>query len=372
MERFAVIIILLSCLANQWAQAQDIIVPTPHLHQTGQPPTYFQPSEFSSNRGTSVARQPGCADVVEGCAPVQPVRSRHIFGRPYGVYGGYEFGWLQPRFSENVSVVVQRPSGNEARAFDHSFELSSRVWVGIENARCNGFRAGYWNLDTEAPTQVTFATATASPLSLTMIGAGGNLSRTATAILGDAMTSNHHLEMRTIDIEGTHRIRFSRTEVLGAFGLRYAKMHQRAHAVATDGTGTLTELVCQDVDFEGFGPTLAVDTTRRLFANHPFLCRLSCYTKARGSIVMGTQLQEIVLVTGGGATLAEDAHRQDDFLPIAEIAGGLQWAAQPLGPGLWTVRTGYRAESWFGTGGPVDADGNLGLHGMLLSIAANW
>ncbi len=83
-------------------------------------------------------------------------------------------------------------------------------------------------------------------------------------------------------------------------------------------------------------------------------------------------LKKRVLVTGGGATLAEDRHAQDDFLPIAEVAGGLQFVAQPFGRALWTVRTGYRAESWFGTGGPVDSDSNLGLHGMQLSNAANW
>jgi hypothetical protein len=47
-------------------------------------------------------------------------------------------------------------------------------------------------------------------------------------------------------------------------------------------------------------------------------------------------------------------------------------AAQPFGPALWTLRTGYRAESWFGAGGPVETHSNIGLHGMVLSIEAKW
>ncbi len=186
------------------------------------------------------------------------------------------------------------------------------------------------------------------------------------------MTSDHELEMRTIDLEATHRTRYSCTEVLTSLGLRYAKTHQRVHAVATDGTGSLTELVCQDLYFDGFGPTVDAQLTRPLFGNHSVLCGLSCYANTRASLLFGTQRQEIVLVTAGGANLAEDVHQQYDFLPIGELVGGLQWAARPFGHGLWTIRTGYRAECWFGAGGPVGTDSNLALQGMVLSIAANY
>ena len=91
-----------------------------------------------------------------------------------------------------------------------------------------------------------------------------------------------------------------------------------------------------------------------------------------GSILLGNREQEIVLVTGGGATLAEDTHAHDDVLPIGELLGGLQWMTRPGKRSIWYVRGGYRAETWFGTGGPVEADSNLGLHGMLLSIGAQW
>ena len=332
----------------------------------------------------------GVADVVpsldhSGSLPKAPIPERVEVGsssdslfalrkrdRRYRVDGGYEFGWLQPRFSDNVSVVVSRPSGDQAYAFDHQFEITSRLWVGIENDRCAGIRARYWDLNTDAPKQVTFALAGAAPLSLTIEGGGGNLSRTAVANAGEVMTSTHHLEMRTIDLEGTQRINFACTQTIASFGLRYAQTQQRSHAVATNGAGAVSELVCQDLDFEGFGPTTSIEMTRGMFAANSILCRLSFYANARGSILFGQQQQQIVLVTGGGASLAEDEYVHDSLLPIAELVGGLQWVGQPLGRGRWTIRTGYRAESWFGAGGPINTSSNLGLHGMVLSIAARW
>lgn len=292
--------------------------------------------------------------------------------RQLTVRGGYEFGWLQPRFSENVSAVVSRTAGDQAYAFDHTFENTPRVWLGLENENCTGIRARYWQIDTRAATQVLFPQVGATPISLTMTGAGGNLSRTAVANVGEAMTSNHFLELKTIDLEGTQRIRFTRTEVLGAFGLRYVNTFQRAHAVATDGGGNVTELVCQDLDFDGFGPTASVGVRRGLFAAEHVAAKLSFYADTRGSILLGQQEQEIVLTTGGGATTVTDSYVSDSLLPIMEIAGGLELMTQPLGKCVWTVRTGYRAESWFNTGGPVDSDSNLGLHGVTLSLAGCW
>jgi hypothetical protein len=186
------------------------------------------------------------------------------------------------------------------------------------------------------------------------------------------MTADHDLEMRTIDLEGTHRLRLARTDALASFGLRYASTRQQSKGVATDGTGALTELLCQNLDFEGFGPTTSLELNRRLFCNRPNLCGFSCFANTRWSMIIGRQAQEIAYVASGGAVVENDCHKYDGFLPIGEIAGGLQWAGRPFGPGLWTIRTGYRAEAWFGVGGPVDAVSDLGLHGMLLSIAGTW
>lgn len=333
---------------------------------------YSVASQPPGNRSCDNAVHNTGPDVVKPLVRRGPMRRllRTTWGRPYRAQGGYEFAWLQPRFTENVAVVASWPSGNDAVAFDHAFENTSRVWAAIENSRCTGLRARFWELRMDAPRLVTFANT--APLSLTIQGGSGNLSRTAVANVGEVMTSDHRLEMRTIDLEGTQRHHFTRTETLASFGLRYVKTHQRAHAVATDGTGSLTELVCQDLDFHGFGPTAAVDVKRALFCGDSWLGELSFFADARGSILFGKQEQEIVLVTGGGAGLAEDRYQNDDFLPIAELAGGLQWQMRPLGRALWTLRTGYRAESWFTAGGPVDSDSSIGVHGVTLAIAARW
>jgi hypothetical protein len=308
--------------------------------------------------------------MVDACGPACAELAMPVRRRWWHPYGGFEFGWLQPRFSDNVAALITRPAGNLVLPFDHDYELSPRVWVGLENGRCTGLRARYWDLDIDAPTLVTFPAVGATPVSLTVYSADGNLSRTATANVGDAMTSRHHLEMQTIDLEGTQRVDFGRTQLLGSFGLRYAETLQRSRGVVTDGTGAMTELVCQCVRWEGFGPTAALEITRQLFPCHSILQRLSFFSDFRGSILLGENREQIVLVTGGGATLIEDIYEHDDVIPIAEMVGGLQLLTQPCGRACWTLRTGYRAETWFAAGGPVDSESNLGLHGMILSIAA--
>jgi len=289
-----------------------------------------------------------------------------------GTYGGYEFGWLQPRLTENVSAVVAGPLGNRATAYDLNFELTPRVWAGWEHDRCTGIRARYWRIDTEAPTQVRFPAAGATPISLTIIGAGNNLSRTATAGIGDAFTSDYHLEMWTIDLEATQRLRLNATELVGSFGLRYADTYQRAHGVVTDGTGSMTELVCQDLLFDGFGPTTSIELNRQLLSGGTIAEQLSFFATTRGSILLGEQQQDITYVTGGGATTIVDRWTHDTVLPIGAVVGGLELLTRRLGACQWMLRTGYRAEVWFSTGGPVESESNLGLHGVVFSLAGRW
>ncbi len=312
------------------------------------------------------------AEALTECDPPCPAGPPRRPVRRFRVGAGYEVGWLKPRFTDNVSVVIARPSGNQAVAFEQLIQSTPRLWVGIENSSGLGVRARYWDLATEAPTQVTFAQAGASPLSFTIEGAGGQFSRTAVANVGDALTSKHRLEMRTIDFEGTQRMQVGRFATLSSFGLRYAKTSQRAHAVVTDGTGSLTELACQFHRFEGFGPTAAVSLSRCLFGFELLRSRVSFWSDARGSILFGQQEQRVVLVTGGGAGLAEDDYLHDDLLPTTELAGGLQLQCRPMGNGLWTIRTGYRGEAWFGVGGPINTNSNIGLSGVILSLAASW
>lgn len=367
MERLSILLGLMSLLIARPALGEDS--GTYAWIVDGQSLASQLPDAWCCDGAISPCQSQG-AGRVDGCSSIQDLTCSTACARRFRVLGGYEFGWLQPRFTENVAAVATWPSGNDAIAFDHSFETTPRVWTAVENSRCTGVRARYWDLRTNAPREVAFATV--APVSLTIVGGSGNLSRTAVANVSEVMTSTHRLEMRTIDLEGTQRIRYSRTETIASFGLRYLKMYQRTHAVATDGTGAVTELVCQDLDFDGFGPTASIEITRTLFCHDSMFRGLSFFADGRGSILFGKQVQEIVLVTGGGAGLAEDVYVHNDFLPTAELVGGLQWQWQPFACGLWSIRTGYRAESWFSAGGPVDSDSNLGLHGMILSIAARW
>jgi hypothetical protein len=147
-------------------------------------------------------------------------------------------------------------------------------------------------------------------------------------------------------------------------------MHQRTQGVAVDGAGALTELVSQNLYFEGFGPTMSLEFYRGFCSTPSFWSHFSWFANTRWSMLIGQHEQDISYVTGG--TVVVDDHQQDDFLPIGEFAGGLQYAVRPFGRACWLLRTGYRAETWWGTGGPVDASSNLGLHGMLFSIGGVW
>jgi hypothetical protein len=131
----------------------------------------------------------------------------------------------------------------------------------------------------------------------------------------------------------------------------------------TDGLSGFSELVRNDHDFEGIGPTISLEMVR------PFLAdRFAIYGSLRGSILLGDASQKITEIKNGGADVVMDTVSQDDILSIGETELGLQYSHPWRESAVLFVRGGYEGQVWWGAGGPTDTDSNMGLDGISLSL----
>ncbi|MDH3719669.1 MAG: Lpg1974 family pore-forming outer membrane protein [Planctomycetota bacterium] len=293
----------------------------------------------------------GCADIdCESC-----------FG--CGFYGGFAFVWMRPRFDQNAAIVIDPVPGNTVVPFSYDREITPRAWFGYQNAEGGGLRVRYWEFDAAANTEVYSPIPAATPAFLFVYGASGNLARNAFADVGETMTSDHALELTTIDLEATQRFHWHNIDLLAGLGLRYAQMDQVGQAIVTDGAGALSESVHNDHDFEGIGPMISLEIVRPLLSD-----RFSIYGSLRGSILLGDASQRITEVKNGGADMVTDVVNQDDILSIGEIELGLQFSRPWGDSAVVFIRGGYEGQVWWGAGGPTDTASNLGLDGVSLSL----
>lgn len=129
----------------------------------------------------------------------------------------------------------------------HDFEISPRIFLGWENADGLGLRARYRTFDADATEQ--FAFPANHPLA-------GVLAGTKTWLKAD-----------TIDIEATQRGCLGQMQFQVAGGVRYAKMETGVGAFGT--AGAIPFDVGIGMEFEGVGPTVAIDL-RRPFGSRGF------------------------------------------------------------------------------------------------------
>jgi hypothetical protein len=316
-------------------------------------PTGYVNASRLAGSGGAVA---GCDDTV--CADVD---CESCYG--CGFYGGFALVWMRPRFDQNAALVIDPVPGNTVVPFSYDREITPRAWFGYQNAEGGGLRARFWDFDAAAETVAYSPTPAATPGFLFVYGASGNLERNAFADVGETMTSNHDLELTTIDLEATQSFHWHNMELLGGLGLRYAQMDQLSQAVVTDGVGALSELVRNEHSFEGVGPMISLEMVRPIFSDH-----FAIYGSLRGSILLGDASQKITEVKNGGADVVTDVVQQDDILSIGEIELGIQYS-RPWGESAVVfVRGGYEGQVWWGAGGPTDTDSNLGLDGISLSL----
>jgi hypothetical protein len=278
-------------------------------------------------------------------------------------YAGAELLWMQAHFQENFGIVIDPPpNDNIIRPFNYDREISPRFWIGYSSASGVGVRARYWQYDHDAD-PVSATGAAGELLFAEVFAVNTSLARNAFAGPGETLTSEHSLELQTIDLEATTSFNASSALLLFSAGARYARMDQHFIATATTAANVIDEQVDHQHSFEGWGPTLAFELNRP-FGTHG----LSFYANTRGSVLFGDVNQEIHEIKNAGANLGHDSYDGEESLTIAELGFGLQYNHITQNNSLFFVRGGYEGQIWFDAGGPARTTGDMTLDGIVLGV----
>ena len=259
---------------------------------------------------------------------------------------------IRPYFQSNPALsatqAAVRPAGTLATIntgttnFQYNYSASPKLWAGWVSDSGLGFRVSWWHFDqySDSPgvninnpipptvaglgfqSQAFFpnnasAGAVTPPLLVAigpLVGAPGE---TPAKLL---TTSNFKLDV--FDFEATQDFTFAGWKLLASAGIRYAHISQNYTAESSQPNligGGVTNSLSANHNFEGGGPTIALDLRREL-GNSGF----SLYATVRGSAVFGDSHQnafeQTVFSPPGEPAFVVNSYGNSDRLGVIGIA----------------------------------------------------
>jgi hypothetical protein len=265
-------------------------------------------------------------------------------------YVGAEAAFLKPHMGALGFSVDGHPDAMITPTLD--YEASPRFWIGFENASGLGLRATYWQIDSSARMDLFHSDDISDWLR----------NEFDLPEIGD-MGIGVEMEAETIDLEVTQRGCLGCMELEFAGGIRYGRMR----------TGLFVDGMIFDerdypfkggiaTEFEGFGPTLALDARR------PIGCRgFALVGGARGAWLYGSTDGFLT----GDATQLIDAQisAEDHVMQVYEVNLGIEWSRCMSGGGEITVAALWESQvwEWAPVAGLIHQD--IGLSGPTLQVA---
>jgi len=147
---------------------------------------------------------------------------------------------------------------------------------------------------------------------------------------------NHELKLRVLDLEAMKR----NGGLLFSGGIRYARMDQNFRATDIDN------FVSSEHDFEGVGPTVALEGRHRLGNGS-----LTLFATGRGSVLFGESNW-----TASDAVDALFRTNDGDVLPIGELQLGVDWSRETRRGGLAFLRVALEGQYWISAGSGMKTD----------------
>ena len=317
---------------------------------------YAEPGGVYGNCGPCAS---GCCEPC--CPPVQT-----------GWYAGLELLFLKPHFDNGTAFLSSQNGGVAERSnavsheFDYDYELAPRIYLGYTTDCGLGFRTRYFQFDHESSTPSVTVPAAGdieTPAIQPYLGSGEHFFMDNGA--ATTYRAGSSLELQTWDLEATSQLTFCRSLVTVGCGMRYLLIEQRYRVDAIHNNGHIQESLFNEHDFEGIGPTFAVELLR------PFSCCscLSMYCNVRGSALYGESNQEFRKVDGATGATTETYVRggSDNSIYVGEIAMGLQYDHCNF-----FGRAGFEGQYWHSAGGPTTTDTDIGLFGLVLTLGLNY
>ena len=188
---------------------------------------------------------------------------------PGNLYAGYSFMFTKLHYKESFEgMISDLNTGTQTLVpFEHNYELTPRVWLGLRTGEGLGARASYWNYNhtsdglelTSDGQRIPSAIATSVIFPASVVA----------AFPGDQLSITSSLKATLVDLEGTYDARIDRLEMTMGGGIRYAHTDQRSDALVTPGPvpGAAAAALNWMREFEGFGPLISAN------GRMPFSCR---------------------------------------------------------------------------------------------------
>jgi hypothetical protein len=187
------------------------------------------------------------------------------------------------------------------------------------------------------------------------------------ADLGETLSTIHSTHLQALDLEYVDTFSMKTTQLLVGTGVRFAKMGQVLRGDVYNAGGGLQEVVTNELNFTGIGPTLSLQAWRPLFNR-----RFSAYASPRGYLLFAESHQSIYEMKDAGANAVRDQANQQEIISIIELGLGLQYTGCLNSGSSWYVRGGYEVQAWYDVGGPVDSTSTLGLDGISFLAGTIW
>jgi hypothetical protein len=328
-----------------------------------------------------------------GCEPCPP---RCVFSAGATAYFLRPYFDNSPAFIRTTGIGTPAPV-EESPEFEWDYNVSPAFWLAWTSASGWGIRGRYFHFDESANTLgATLTPAEAAtttirpPAGLVFGGLGvppnfGSPGLILAAGMGqDVMTFNSDLRIQVIDVEATYDIRSGPWSLQLAGGGRYMNLEQSYAATLTNaaangmgGTATETNLLTFARDFNGGGPTVALQANLQIMQSN-----LSVYGNVRGSLLVGRESSDLALnqslvndpgfLYGGDQVATPTSSRsRDRVLPVAEVELGLEYGMN-MGRFRSFIRGAVVNQTYFEGGSASQSEGNLSLFGGQITLGVGF
>jgi len=271
-------------------------------------------------------------------------------------------------------IYVLGPISSNARAFTNepiigrasetnftvNLNVAPLAFVGYSWDNGWGVRFRWYQFSADASASATFAgqVEDATGRQAQLLGSG-------------TVSASGHLHVSAYDLEATYNTTMGQWLLVGSAGARYGQINQgygfEAAAVATGRSFASSD----NHDFNGFGPTFALEGHRRLGDS-----TFGLYASARASILFGSgQYSDSSMLTispGNGRATGlgtSSSSSQTSVIPVGELEFGGEWS-RAWGRLRLFAQVGVVGQIWWGTGSASDsassqsgAPSNLGFIG---------
>jgi hypothetical protein len=275
-----------------------------------------------------------------------------------GWSAGFSWVFLKPFYGSNSAFSVITPSGGSTisnnREFDHSLNLSPRVFVEYVGHSDTGLRATWFGFENDS--DAVNANVPAGGLITPPVG--------ITAVPGETVHATSGFDLDTIDLDLTHRFRVRQSLFNLGGGVRWAG-YQNSYQSTVTGPVVGSAVGNASRQFHGIGPTLFAEW-RRPIGTSPF----SLLANVRGSMLYGSSKSNSYAEAFGTSTSFNS--KNDDFVAIGESQLGGEWSAWVSRRTVLFVQVAWETQYWLGVGTAFDRNDDLGLFGFNTTVGLEW